>query len=548
MAWKRNGRPTSTAQRRRAIAPLLAIALGLSACNSAGLNPSPPNESNAAEVSADAPTPTPEPIQYDTYDVVVYGDELPGVCAAIWAKKTLGSQARVLLARPNDGDAMLGGLLTRGGLAYLDFDKTPGWYAQPYSECFIEFLDEADIGESCVHPSHADRGMRRMLDEAGVSLLSNARLRPHVADGRIDYVQIEGQNRRILADSYVDATQHAELAIAAGQPHYLGYESQGDDLAQSTLATSIVPIVQNLSIEELRRIEAEFHDDPVMVDRIQDSIYSKNDPAAASFWLSGFGFPLYQSYRDGYYFRSIAIGAAYHLDRQQPFSLQGFFWDKANVCELDARSLSWNGFLFKYSVDRVREIEANDFAPTPDMVTEMTEVEAWLQDKANNPDLEFVIPPEVYVRHSVSVRDVVDPLSGREILEGGTLPENSFATFSYDFDFRGGVDGLSLSVPPLPQYNFGIEHGLSNSIANLAIVGRSAGYEGIAVSVGRINTANVYHGQGLGVATGLARRLQVPLNRITSAQVRQELDRLTGRTTQLRGERTANPADYPRVK
>jgi hypothetical protein len=182
------------------------------------------------------------------------------------------------------------------------------------------------------------------------------------------------------------------------------------------------------------------------------------------------------------------------------------------------------------------------------MVTEMAQVEAWLQDYSGNPEVKLVLPPEVYVRHSVSVRDVVDPLSGVEILQGGTLPEDSFATFSYDFDFRGGVDGLSLSVPPLPQYNFGIEHGLSNSIENLAIAGRSAGYEGIAVSVGRINTANVYHGQGLGVAAGLARRLQVPLNRITSAQVRQELDRMTGRTTELRGRLTADPADYPRVK
>lgn len=548
MEWGKRVVQHQTVMRSLANAVLGAMSLTLAACQSLEPNTLGSGLATVEVAAPEVPEPTPEPIQYDTYDVVVYGDELPGVCAAIWAKKTLGSQARVLLARPTDGDALLGGLLTRGGLAYLDFDKTSRWYAQPYSECFIEFLDKADIGESCVHPVHADRGMRQMLDEAGVLLLSNAPLRPRVEDGRIDYAQVIGQNKRIQAASFIDTTQNAELAVAAGQPYYLGYESQSPELAQSTLGTSIVPIVENLSIEDLRRIEATLHNNPDTVARIEDSIYSKNDPASAGFWMSGFGLPLYQSYKDGYYFRSIAIGAAYHLDRGQSFSLQGFFWDKANVCELDARSLSWNGFLFKYSVDRVREIEANQFAPTPDMVTEMAQVEAWLQDYSGNPEVKLVLPPEVYVRHSVSIRDVVDPLSGVEILQGGTLPQDSFATFSYDFDFRGGVDGLSLSVPPLPQYNFGIEHGLSNSIENLAIAGRSAGYEGIAVSVGRINTANVYHGQGLGVAAGLARRLQVPLNRITSAQVRQELDRMTGRTTELRGRLTANPADYPRVK
>jgi hypothetical protein len=369
-----------------------------------------------------------------------------------------------------------------------------------------------------------------------------------VTQGRIDYAEVVGQNKRIEANSFIDTTQQAELAIAAGQPYYRGYESQDADLAQSTLGTSIVPIVEGLTIEELRQIEAEFHNDPNWVAQIEESIYRRNDAAGSQFWMSGFGFPLYQSYRDGYYFRSIAMGAAYHLDRDQPFSLQGFFWDKANVCELDTRSLSWNGFLFKYEVDTIREIEANDLQPTPDMMAELAEVEAWLREYSGNPEVEVILPPEIYVRHSVSVRDVVNPLSGQEIMAGGTSREESIATFSYDFDFRGGVDGLSMRVPPLPRYNFGIEHGLSRSIENLAIAGRSSGYEGIAVSVGRINTKNVYHGQGLGVAAAIAQQQGVPLNQITSRQVRDRWDQMTGRTTELRGRITADRNEYSQVR
>lgn len=527
---------------------LSAIALGLSGCGGLGLSNPDITLGDDHDNSPTEVTTSPVPPEVHRYDVIVYGDELPGVCAAIWAKRTLGEGARVALVRPEAADAMVGGLLTRGGLAYLDFDKTPRWYAQPFSDCFLEFLDEANVGESCVHPIRADEGMRRMLENAGVSLLSNARLEPVVENGRIEYADVIGHNKRLEANSFIDTTQQAELAIAAGQPYYRGYESQAGELAQSTLGTSIVPIIEGLTIEELRQIEAQFHDDPNWVAQIEESIYSRNDAAGSQFWMSGFGFPLYQSYRDGYYFRSIAIGAAYHIDRDQPFSLQGFFWDKANVCELDERSLSWNGFLFKYDVDTIREMEANRFQPSSEMIEELREVEAWLREYSGNPEVEVILPPEIYVRHSVSVRDVVAPLSGREIMVGGTRVEDSIATFSYDFDFRGGVDGLSMRVPPLPQYNFGIEHGLSRSIENLAIAGRSSGYEGIAVSVGRINTKNVYHGQGLGVAAALAQQQGVPLNQITSGQVREQWDQMTERTTELRGRVTADVTQYSEVR
>ncbi|NET54879.1 MAG: FAD-dependent oxidoreductase, partial [Symploca sp. SIO2E6] len=60
----------------------------------------------------------PAPFITQNFDVVVYGDELQGICAAIWAKKTLGDEGKVALVRSNPADELLGGLLTRGGLAF----------------------------------------------------------------------------------------------------------------------------------------------------------------------------------------------------------------------------------------------------------------------------------------------------------------------------------------------------------------------------------------------------------------------------------------------
>ncbi len=502
---------------------------------------------SAKETEIKPAEPSPPPAEYRNFDVVVYGDELPGICAAIWAKKTLGKNARVALIRPNSADAQLGGLLTRGGLGYLDFDKTPGWYRQPHSQCFTEFLDRSQIVEACVEPQNAHKALEQMLAEAGVNLISESTLIPAVAQGKIEYVEVENSNLRIKASAYIDTTQDAELARKAGLEYYIGYESQNPKLRNETLAVSIVPIVEGLSVNDLRNIEADILYDYQKMAEIEDSIRKDQPPDGARFWLNNFWQPLFQRYRDGHYQKSIALGAAYHVEKNKPFKLEGFFFDKANICVKTTGKLSWNGFLFKYPVAEVRELEENGLQPNQEMIAEMAEVEEWLR-KLSGKDVRVKLPPEVYVRHSLSIKEVVDPLTGQEILRGGTLPAKSMGTFSYEFDFRGGIKGIGIKMPPLPIYNFGIESALAKNVENLAIVGRSSGYSGIAVSVGRILTVNIYQGQGVGVAAALAVESGRPLNAITSSEVRETLESLTGLTTYLQGEDTTWGVDYSEIK
>ncbi|NEP12582.1 MAG: FAD-dependent oxidoreductase [Symploca sp. SIO2C1] len=481
------------------------------------------------------------------FDVLIYGDELPGICAAIWAKRTLGDNGRVALVRPNAADEQLGGLLTRGGLAYLDFDKT-NWYNQPAAQCFRNFLKKANVVEACVEANNTDQALKEMLAEAGVRVISDSPLTPYVTNQEIQYVDVKESNIRLKADSYIDATQDAQLAREAGLSYYQGYEAQSPELRNETLSASIVPIITGLSISELRSVEQKIINDAELMGKIETSIKDQQNPALASFWLKNFYSPMYQAYLDGYFNRSIALGAAYHLDYNHPFSLDGFFFDKSNICVLKEDSLSLNGLLFKYPVAQLRQIEASGFKPTQEMITEMVNFEAWLQEIAGKDNLQVVIPPEIYIRHTLSIKDVVDPLNGKEIIEGGTLPKNSIGSFSYEFDLRGGVKGLSGKVPSLPIFNFGIEHTLASKVNNLAIVSRSSGYVGMAVSVGRIQTVNVYQGQGIGVAAGIATLSDTPLNTITSLEVRDTLEILTGLTTQFYGRDTTQGVDYSNIR
>ena len=483
-------------------------------------------------------------------DVLVYGDELPGVCAAIWAKKQLGDAGKVVLARSNGDKAQFGGLVSRGGLAFLDLDKTY-WDIQPSAQCWLQFLQKANVWESCVDAQNTDRAIREMLVEAGVEVISDAPLVPRVKDKNIRYVDIENRQLRIFASAYIDATQDAQFAIDAGVPHWQGFESQEASLAESTLSVSVVPVISGVTIDDIKYLERSLQSDPQLLARIEEQIFKFHGVEGSKFIMANFDKPIYQPYLDGYLVLSAVLGGAYHLDRSIPFtfsSMDHLFFDKANICALEDGSLSWNGFLFKLNTTQVRAIEENDFRPTESMVNSMNELEFWLQEKLGNEAIDVFIPPEIYVRQSVNVSEVVDTLTGREIVKGGTAPENSIGSFSYEFDFRGGVNGLSISIPPMPIFNFGIEHGLAQNIENLAIVGRASGYEGIAVSVGRINTVNTYHGQGLGVAAALAVQSDVPFNSIASSQVRQTLENMTGLTTQFYGVETQPDIDKTNIR
>ncbi|MGL6283133.1 MAG: FAD-dependent oxidoreductase, partial [Microcoleaceae cyanobacterium] len=369
-----------------------------------------------------APTPIePDviPVAYRHFDIVVYGDELPGICAAIWARKTLGPDQKIALVRQQDESALFGGLLTRGGLSYLDFDKTPYWAEQPYSQCFQEFIKRSEIAEACVEPVKASQAIAQMLEEANITILHGVTLQPKVEATKIKYVKVNypksvntQKDLRIKSEIYIDATQNAELAQKAGVKYDLGYASQNPKLSQETLAVSIVPVIEGLTIDELRNIEYQVLDNYSLMNNIANSIKENQPEKAANFWLSNFDLPIFQRYVDGYYQKSIALGGAYHLWRKQPFQKTNFLFDKGNICVQKPQSLSWNGFLFKYSTDEVLQLEKDNLRPNPTMVQEMQQLEQWFSQLAGKP-VKVIIPPEIYVRHSLSINDVVDPLSGQ---------------------------------------------------------------------------------------------------------------------------------------
>ena len=100
-----------------------------------GLSASRAGINAPAETSAAAPAGTPEAAascptvaNAQNYDVIVFGDEVPGVMSALSVERQLqarGLSARVALVTEGDARKGLGGHLVRGGLAYLDRNQVP---------------------------------------------------------------------------------------------------------------------------------------------------------------------------------------------------------------------------------------------------------------------------------------------------------------------------------------------------------------------------------------------------------------------------------------
>lgn len=508
------------------------------------------------------------------YAVLVYGNELPAVAAAVMASRALARKGKVILLRENSPKAQFGGLLTQGGLSYLDRNQIDSSLT-PSSAFYEEFLSRAKVKRISADPQLVDKALRQMLSEAGVVVVSGAQLKPKVEGNQIAYVEVkpaspltnealksftevrrgnlkshsrsfslplisgeDGQRPEggiIKAHSYIDATQNADLARLANLKYSIGFETLG--YPKATLPVSPIFTTEGLSIAQLKAIEKSIIDNPELMKQIKDKVTNDlNDtvdgippgPAFAKWLFNKIDKPMFVG-SDFIDVRSIALGAAYHLHRNKPYDFKrGFLFDKANIAILRNGKLSWNTLLYKVSAEEAMKLVESGSRPTPQILDELEAFENWLHTFPQGKNAKVIAPEELYVRHSLNVLDVVKPLTGKEMLHGGTSPAQSVGTFSYYFDVRGGIEGMKGKMPK-PIFNFGIEHALSK-LSNLAVVSRSSGYYGLAPAVGRILELNVSVAAYVGLAAALSEQKQVPLNTITSSQAIQQWNRLTGVT------------------
>ena len=486
-----------------------------------------------------------------SYDIIGFGDEIPGVFAVISAareyRRRTKKYPRILLMSKCNLQEGIGGHLVRGCLAYLDRSQIDSNLRQSLglnafgdpAAIYKEFLQKTGVITVGFDPRKANLVLKQMLSEAGVDLLS-----------KVEITAINKQEQKIVsltttkgttyyAKQFIDATVNAELAQLAGVKKLKGFETFS--LPESELPVTLVFESKGISVKKIKELEYTY------LKRFTNSA----DTEAQKFLLHAAGFDpqlaehlqremiepkgnlktMYAG-RDYIDIRSPALSIAYHSFRGTKFSLHetGAILDEGNIAIISDDKLCWNALLFAVNGSEAEVLAKNGAKPTPKMLQEMAFVEKWLK----NIGATSVTPAsELYIRHAGNITGVVEPLTGAKMLKGGVPPSEALATFAYHFDVRGGIPGIgeraksqgwfqSLSFEH-PVFNIGIKHALIKDIPNLAVVSPCSGFEGYAPAAGRIFEFNAAVGQGVGIAAIIATLNNKNLADISNQEVRKVL-------------------------
>ncbi len=510
-----------------------------------------------------------------TYDIIAFGDEVPGILALVSAAREhfrrTSKYPRSLLLFKGNSQLGIGGHLVRGGLSYLDRSVVPADVRSRYgldvygdeSDIYKEFLKRTGVVQVALDPQKADAVLREMLAEIKADILSGVDIASVTKQGQnITGIRLT-KGETYAAKTFIDSTVNAELAVYAGVSKLKGFETFG--LPNSELSVTLTFQVEGLSVQALKDIEMQYMQfladtnnasaqnwihiaagrDRQRFAELSDPFIKNKDDLSKIAMYAG------SDYID---VRSFALSIAYHAFRGTALSLDksSAVLDKANIAILPNGRMSWNALLFDVNADQAEALARGDSKPTGEMLKEMQLLTQWFK----NIGATAVIPaPELYIRHAGNVEGAVDPLTGAEMLKGGVPASEALGTFGYHFDIRGGIEGLGgrasakglgeVKLDP-PLFNIGIQHAVLVNVPNLAVISPASGFEGYASSCGRIVEFNCAVGQGIGIAAAVAILTNRNLNQISNKEVHDVLAS-TGKLSKIYGQPDAQQEDIARL-
>jgi hypothetical protein len=432
------------------------------------------------------------------FDLLVVGHETEGCLAAVAGARAGG---RVALVVPPG--ALLGGLLTEDGLAFVDRDSrhltAPS--ASPFDGLFAEFLTRAGVALVALDPHRGAAPLRAMLDTAGVTVIEAGWEGVSVEGDRLRALRLVG-GEAVEARHFLDATPDGDLAEAAGVAFTNGFSEYG---ISRYLGVSPLPVVDGVTpeaiVETCRRLEADPALEALRARTFGDRRFLELDHGVDYVLVGPPHLGLaYQRWRE-------SIGAA----SRYPFEADGF-----NVAVTGPATTSWNGLIyFSEDADTLLALSrdgADDF-----FRDEAARFGRFLREGLGWKDATVSLPDGVYVRQTRHATAVRHRLTLDEIAAG--YAHRSVGTFCYYPDFRGF---RAVSVPGPLTAHVVLDAGLASTVRNLGIASRAGGYTPFAHSLCRLVQYNVSLGAALAVAATLAGD---DLGDVDVAEVRRVLDR-----------------------
>ena len=203
-----------------------------------------------------------------TYDIIAFGDEVPGilslVCAAREHFRRTSKYPRSLLLFKSNSQLGMGGHLVRGGLSYLDRSVVPVGIKKQLgldiygdeSAIYKEFLKKTGVVQVALDPRKADSVLRGMLNEVNADVLSNIEIESVIKQGqKIAGIRLT-KGETYMAKIFIDSTVNAELAQFAGVKKLKGFETFG--LPNSELSVTLTFETEGLSVQALKNVEMSY--------------------------------------------------------------------------------------------------------------------------------------------------------------------------------------------------------------------------------------------------------------------------------------------------
>ena len=503
-----------------------------------------PQTQSQPQATQTQPAACPQTADAQQYDVIVFGDEVPGVMTALKVQKELqdrSQRARVALITEGDTAEGIGGHLVRGGLAYLDRNQVPqnlrsqyGIFGRP-NPLYQEFLRLGEVSTIALDRLIVARNFSTALRRADIQVIGNAELGTvNTAGAFVCSFTAGGQT--YSAKQFVDASQSGELAAASNVSMMQGLEALG--FPDSALSMGLMVDLYDVTVEQFKGMEAELirrYFDPAdaSAQRWLDVASGGNAQKRQDLLLSLLDYHrrpklLYQGTTDSADVRSLAFSILVHGYVGQEYDLKssGFLFDRANIAVLDDR-LSFNALLFYADSTTAQQLSQSGSQPTAQMQAVAQEVKT-LMERIGVPRVEIM--PELYIRNAGQIANPIDELSATLMAAGGVSSNEALGTFGYHLDDRGGIEGLDEEVEDsvlrlfdfehMPVFNYGFRHTLPQEKENLAVLGPASGFGGLGTTAGRIVELNVNVGEGLAVAIAEAIDEERSLHSITNAEVR----------------------------
>ncbi|MEB3330404.1 MAG: FAD-dependent oxidoreductase [Candidatus Sericytochromatia bacterium] len=432
------------------------------------------------------------------FDLLVVGHETEGCLAAVAAAR---AGARVgLLAPPR---AMLGGLLTEDGLAFVDRDArhlTPP-EASPGDGIFGQFLARAGVPLVALPAERGEATLRELLAEARVTLIRTD-WRGVRREGR--YIRaVDTTEGELTVRHVIDATPDGDLAEAAGMTFTDGFTAYG---LTKRLGVSPLPVVHGVAPDTI----------------LATGERLAQDPGLRALQVRTFGNRQFLDLERGPDYVLLGpphLGLAYQRWREVqglPDGPYAFEADGFNVALVGPTSTSWNGLMY-FSEDAEVLLRLSREGADAHLREEGRRFERFLREALGWQDATVELPRGVYVRQTRHALDVRRRLTLRGLAAGD--PRRSVGTFCYYPDFRGF---RAVQVPGALAAHVSLDAGLAAGVANLGLASRAAGYTPFAHSVCRLVQYNVTLGAALGVAAAQA---PTDLAEVDVEEVRTELSR-----------------------